>query len=232
MRNVALLAVVCCGLMALSSCGSRSAAPEEWVEEGREADAEVVDPQAVARAREIGEQMRASKVEVVQLSQFPGGLELRKTYGPSDVHVDFLGAKTDGIAEAQRAAIREFVANEKTVFQNVRAAIYEHYRTTFLPYREKLRKSMHETVTINGTSADQHKFMQELFERDFPEIKNGDELDGLVTLLATYVHRPVNGVAKIGLYFECSWDRDEGLGVRIAGTTVEAVGRGVEASPQ
>jgi hypothetical protein len=63
----------------------------------------------------------------------------------------------------------------------------------------------------------------------FPEIKTGHELDNLVVLLAIYVHCPVNGVSKIGILFQCECERDEGLGVRIAGSAVEAIGTGVVA---
>jgi hypothetical protein len=224
MRNVALAAAVCCGLMTLSSCSSKPAAPEEWVEEGGEADA---DPQALARAKALQAQILSAKVEVVQLREFPGTLSLRKMSGPVDVEVQFCGVKSDGVAETQRAAIREFVANEKTIFRSVREAIYEDYRKNYFPQRDQIRKFAGITAAANGMNAadagnDIDKFM--------PEIKRGDELDNLVTLQGIYVHRPVNGVAKIGIEFNCRWSAN--IGVRLAGTTIDAIGDVYEALPQ
>ncbi|HEV8002570.1 MAG TPA: hypothetical protein VGP63_21975 [Planctomycetaceae bacterium] len=114
------------------------------------------------------------------------------------------------------------MANEKEIFRAVREAIYRHYRENYLPHRDKLRSALEETAKINGIRPAEIERVMD----GFPEIKTGHELDSLVALLAIYVHRPVNGVSKIGILFQCRWERDEGLGVRIAGSAVEAIGTG------
>jgi hypothetical protein len=218
MRNVAILGIVCCAMVTLSSCDFNAAGPEEG--------SEVADPAEEARLEADYKDLEESKIEVVKLSEFTGGLSLGKKPGPFDAEVHLCGVRTGAVPDVQRAALREFVANEKQLFRSVRDAIYEYYRHKYLPYRGRMHEAATQTEAINGFPPGK---MQEEMERVLPDIKRGDELDELVTPLEIYVHRPVNGVAKIGMTFQCGFDKDDGLGVRLSGSTVEAVGTSVEA---
>jgi hypothetical protein len=211
MRSTAVCVLAFGGLIVFSSCDSKPRGPQEAVGEFQDSD----------KSKAVEQD---SKTEIVRLTEFPGGLELEKKPRPQgyDQEVEISGARSGGVAPSQRLALKEFVANEKQILRAVREAIYRNYREKYLPHREELRAALTETARVNGIQSD----LIEMGMKGFPEIKTGNELDSLVALLAIRVHRPVNGVAKIGILFECPWERDEGLGVRVAGSTVEAIGTG------
>ena len=221
MRNAAICVLACCGLIAFSSCASKQERPD--VEASGEDQQEDAAESAAAKAGTPG--FRPTKKDVVRLTAFPGSLELEKQLRPEDQNqeVGICVARSGKVSESQRHALKEFVANEQHIFRAVREAIYRHYRESQLPHREQLRSALRKTAIINGHSPDEweKKGMDNL-----PDLKTGNELDSRVTLLGILVHCPVHGVAKIGLLYECSWDKDNMLGVRIAGSAVEAVGEG------
>jgi hypothetical protein len=205
MRARAICVLAGCALIALSSCVSKTS-------------------KEIAKSQAAEQDFLASKTEVVRLTEFPGDLEPGKKLQPQDQNqeVEICGALSGGVSASQRLALNEFVANEKEIFRAVREAIYRHYRENYLPHRDKLRRALEETAKINGIRPEGIERVMD----GFPEIKTGHELDSLVALIAISVHRPVNGVSKIGILFQCRWERDEGLGVRIAGSAVEAIGTG------
>jgi hypothetical protein len=223
MRSAAICMLACWGLIAFSSCASKVESPER---EARDED-QNEDAAETARAKAAMENHRAAKIEVVRLSAFPGGLGLEKKLQPQDqnqkveICLARSRARSGAVSDSQRHALDEFVANEKEVFRAVRGAIYRHYRENVLLHREQLRSVLRKMAMINGIRPE----LMEKWEKDnLPEIKTGNEFDGRVGLLAIRVHCPVNGVSKIGLLYECSWDEEDLLGVRIAGSAVEEVG--------
>jgi hypothetical protein len=221
MRNAAICLLACCGLIAFSSCASKTdGLQKQALDEEQNDDAE--ETAAAKAARQ--DLLRPTKTEVVRLAAFPGGLSLEKHLQPEDQNqkVEICDPRSGGITDSQRHALKEFVANEKHIFRSVREAIYRNYREN-LPHRDQLRSVLRKTAIINGHSPEEweKKGMDEL-----PEIKRGNELDQKVALVAIIVRCPVNGVSKIGLLYQCSWDPDNDLGVRIAGSAVEEVGNG------
>jgi hypothetical protein len=225
MRSAAICILACCGLIAFSSCASK----DEISEAEARGEVQHEDAAEIARANATMEHHRAAKTEVVRLTAFPGGLEPENKLRPHDQNrkVEIWGAcsgtRSGAVSDSQRHALDQFVANEKQIFRAVREAVYRHYRENVLPHREQLRSMARETAKINGYSPE---LFDKMAMRDFPDIKTGNELDSRVALIGISVHCPVNGVSKIGILYECSWDKDELLGVRIAGSAVEAVGMG------
>jgi hypothetical protein len=214
MRIAAFCLLAGCALIAFSSCAAKTDGPDE-VARG---EVENGDPQEIAKLKDL----LAAKIEVVRLTEFPGDLELEKKLRPQDHNqeVRISGARSGGVSDSQRRALDEFVAQEKKIFRAVREAIYRNYRENYLPHRDQLRSMLTGTARINGLPPESI----ESGMRGLPELKTGNELDHLVALIAIYVHRPVKGVSKIGIQFQCPWEPDEGLGVRIAGSAVEAIG--------
>jgi hypothetical protein len=221
MRSAAICTLVCCGLIAFSSCASKVESPER---EARGED-QHEDAAEIAQAKAAMENYRPTKKEVVRLTAFPGSLELEKQLRPEDQsqEVEICVARSGEVSDSQHHALKEFVANEQQIFRAVREAIYRHYRENHLPHRELLRSALRKTAIINGHSPDE---WEKKGMDDLPDIKTGNELDRKVALLMVSVHCPVNGVSKIGLRYQCSWDPDNDLGVRIAGSAVDAVGEG------
>jgi uncharacterized protein DUF6985 len=221
MRIASICILACCALIAFSSCASKTQDAE--MEAGGEDQGESAADVAAAKA--AMQNLLPGKTEVVRLTAFPGDLELEKKLRPEDQNqkVGICDAHSGGASDSQHHALKEFVANEKQIFRAVREAIYRHYQENYLPHREQLRSMLRQTATNNGYSpAEWEKKGMD----DLPDIKTGNELDQKVTLLAISVHCPVNGVSKIGLLYQCPWERDDDLGVRLAGSVVEAVGTG------
>jgi hypothetical protein len=216
MRIAAICLLACCTLIAFSSCAAKTDSPEE----GARGEVEKGDRQEIPNLQDF----LAAKIEVVRLTEFVGGLQLEKKLQPQDQkqEIKICGARSGGVSDSQRRALNEFVAQEKKIFRAVREAIYRNYRENYLPHRDQLRSMLTGTARINGLPPESI----ESGMRGLPELKTGTELDDLVALIVIYVHRPVNGVSKIGIEFQCPWEPDEGLGVRIAGSAVEAIGTG------
>jgi hypothetical protein len=225
MRTAAIWVLAGCVLIACSSCDADARNAERRMRAEVD-DVEHEDAADLANVKAVVQDMQDAKTEVVRLTEFPGGLELEKKLRPEDqkLEVEIYGARTRGVSGPQRHALDEFVANEKQIFRAVREAIYRQYREKYLPHREQMRSMLRQTASLNGYSPER---MEKMGMDEFPEIKTGNELDHLVTLLSISVHRPVNGISKIGIFYQSHLEWDEGLGVRIAGTAVEAIGTGV-----
>jgi hypothetical protein len=222
MRIAAICLLACCGLIAFSSCASKTdGLQKQALDEEHNDDAE----ETAAEKAATQDLLRPTKTEVVRLAAFPGGLSLEKNLQPEDQNqkVEICDPRSGGISDSQRHALKEFVANEKQIFRAAHEAIYRRYRENHLPHREQLRSILRKTAIINGHSPEE---WEKKGMDDLPQVKRGNELDQKVALVAIIVHCPVNGVSKIGLLYQCAWDPDNDLGVRIADSAVEEVGNG------
>ena len=59
----------------------------------------------------------------------------------------------------------------------------------------------------------------------FPEITDINKINEMITLSSVYIHDPeTRGRGSIGLLFECTWEKEEGMGICMQGYEVEKIG--------
>lgn len=135
----------------------------------------------------------------VKLAQFSklGGTETQ----PKDrFRVAYEG---DEIAPAQSAALRDFLDHEEAVFEIATRAVFRYYSEAVYPVLEDVL----EAAWLP------------------PKAKTAEDVVPLIQLASMLVHEPrEDGSVPIGLSLYCDWDPEHGLGVRVVGCRVEAVG--------
>ena len=110
------------------------------------------------------------------------------------------GSEEDKILETQRQAFLDL--KKEQLKKDIEKAIYEYYLSICEEYREMWEDE-----------ADEHA----------PLIKNISEMGKLINPIEIVVQR-VNGIREVGIVFECSWDIDSGVGVRIENEKIIEVG--------
>ena len=59
----------------------------------------------------------------------------------------------------------------------------------------------------------------------YPDIKDMKEINDVITLKTVVIHDPERYCKdSIGLVFDCPWDEEEGMGIRMTGLKVEIIG--------
>lgn len=160
-----------------------------------------------------------AKIDVRQLRYLHGSLGSAKPKEEASVAIQIYGAKTNGIADEQATAITNLVENERAIHQAVRSAVYEHYEQTYPAWKEGLALG---AAMFGG--ADE-------IDKILPKVTKGDELDSLITFTTIYVHPPRDGESCIGLDLHIPCDEENGLGLRIQGDEIIAIGTAHEAFP-
>ena len=160
-----------------------------------------------------------SKIVVHELSYFHGKLGDGALKESSAVAIEVCDALNAGITESQNSAIDELIRNEGSVMATVRNAIYQYYEEAYPDYK----RGMDMGVKIWG-GADQVKKM-------LPEIMEGDEIDGLVTIDTISIHPPIGDDVMIGIDFTVEWDEEHGMGLRMLDGEIEAIGTAHESYP-
>jgi hypothetical protein len=110
------------------------------------------------------------------------------------------------ITEEQTLALKLLVENEKLIFQSVVNEVFEYYTKTIYPLLQEA-----------GLCTEEH-------EENFPTLDEPSEIVPYIELVSVQLYEPRdNGDVPIGLMFECSWDEEHGVGVRLNSTSVEKV---------
>lgn len=114
------------------------------------------------------------------------------------------GKEDADFSPIQRDAYTNFITNMDEIMATVELSILEYYEENVEEYRDMAGEA----------EAD----------RTAPEISTIEELGNLVIPTQLIVRRVrKNGVRRIGLVFDCTWDIDNGVGVRIEDEKVEEV---------
>ena len=108
------------------------------------------------------------------------------------------------ISDKQRQAVERLIADEEQLYAQARTAVFQYYTEHIYPLL---------STSIGA--------MDELW----PACRTIEEVMRLVKLGGLIVHEPrADGAVPIGLRFECSWDEEHAMGLRVVGSTIEAVG--------
>ncbi|AQY50655.1 hypothetical protein PWEIH_03451 [Listeria weihenstephanensis FSL R9-0317] len=114
------------------------------------------------------------------------------------------GEEDANFSPIQRDAYTNFITNMDEIMATVELSILEYYEENVEEYRDMAGEA----------EAD----------RTAPEISTIEELGNLVIPTQLIVRRVrKNGVRRIGLVCDCTWDIDNGVGVRIEDEKVEEV---------
>ena len=136
---------------------------------------------------------------VVSLKSFPR-FGRRACKGRARYDVEYTGAT---VSDQQRQAVDRFVRDEEPLYEQAKLAVFRYYSETIYPMTSQIGR----------------------YDDLWPSCQTVEEVMRLVKLSSLMVHEPrEDGAVVIGLRFHCSWDVEHGLGLRAAGSTIEAVG--------
>lgn len=161
-------------------------------------------------AGEEGYIEKASKGERLELSGSPYHIELSRFAKQDDTegtkkqfNVEYDG---DEIAEEQTLAIKRLAENEELIFEQVINEVFEYYTKAVYPVLQNAGLCTEENEEI------------------FPCLDEPSETARYIELGSVKVlEARENGDVPIVLMFECTWDPEHGMGVRLNGTSVEKV---------
>jgi hypothetical protein len=111
------------------------------------------------------------------------------------------------IVEMQIKAVDDLARNEELLFDKVKNAVFRYYTQDIYPI-----------VQDSGLAIEDIKQL-------YPQAATAEDIVPLVQFGSILVHEPrSDGTVPVGLRFDCDWDVEHGLGVRIAGLDIETVG--------
>ncbi|WP_376701487.1 DUF6985 domain-containing protein [Listeria booriae] len=114
------------------------------------------------------------------------------------------GEEDASFSPIQREAYTNFMSNMDEIMDAVELGIFEYYEDNYEEYRDMAGEVEADKIA--------------------PEISTIEELDNLVIPTQLIVRRVrKNGVRRIGLVCDCTWDIDNGVGVRIENEKIEEV---------
>lgn len=114
------------------------------------------------------------------------------------------GEEDANFSPIQREAYINFMSNMDEIMDAVELGIFEYYEDNYEEYRDMAGEVEADKIA--------------------PEISTIKELGNLVIPTQLIIRRVrKNGVRRIGLVSDCTWDTDNGVGVRIENEKVEEV---------
>lgn len=115
----------------------------------------------------------------------------------------------EGPSDAQAEAYRYFIENEATVGDAVITALLRDYQERW----EERRGQM------------EPYWPEDELDAALPKLASSGGLRNLIRLERVEIHEAEeDGCAYVGLAFECSWDEDHGIGVRLCRDQVVEIG--------
>lgn len=119
-----------------------------------------------------------------------------------EIGIGIEGEEEDGITELQKDTYINFMKNETEIIENVCNEIMKYYKHMCQYEPEKIDPN------VIGK---------------LPEVKNILELKALITPIKLCIPE-LDGDREISILFDCLWDFDMGLGVKIINEAVTKVG--------
>ncbi|WP_375379784.1 DUF6985 domain-containing protein [Listeria booriae] len=114
------------------------------------------------------------------------------------------GEEDANFSPIQREAYTNFMSNMDEIMDAVELGIFECYEDNYEEYRDMAGEVEADKIA--------------------PKISTIEELDNVVIPTQLIVRRVrKNGVRRIGLVCDCTWDIDNGVGVRIENEKIEEV---------
>lgn len=134
------------------------------------------------------------------------GQQTIKIFGKEhNVILSIDGNEVGEFQDAQKEAYTNLVHDMESIMAKAEAALFDYYQEVYMEYREM----------VGDDEAD----------KIAPSIEKMDELSDLVEPTQLIIRRVrKNGVRRVGLLFECTWEEEHGLGVKIENEEVVEVG--------
>ncbi len=119
-----------------------------------------------------------------------------------EVMIVVAGDEDEGLEEGQREAYKLFMCKWSDIQMNVASSIFDYY--------QKRREDLGYNIEKNES---------------YPEISTIQEMLNNIILDSIKVHyADIFGGRSIGLSFDCTWNKEDGLGVRLCDEQVIEVG--------
>jgi hypothetical protein len=135
-------------------------------------------------------------------------------YYNTEVRVIFRDAAIE-ISDCQKNSFDDFVLRQKEISEEIMESIFEYYKEAYPDY------------LIGWSSYGTEGRMGEIIEENLPKPESASVIKSKIQPLSIYFPNESeceNGY--FGIYFDCTWDINNSLGVRIKKWKVERVGNG------
>ncbi|MCL1895896.1 MAG: hypothetical protein FWG03_05050 [Clostridiales bacterium] len=124
------------------------------------------------------------------------------------ITLDIYGDGDDEISQGQREAFRRFKADEERIVKESEERIFEYYLEIFEDYRDMYLEDS-----------------EELADENAPRISSAEELLELIEPASLLIRGDFeDGIRRLGILCECTWEPEHGLGVSIENEEVAEVG--------
>ncbi|MGK4568153.1 DUF6985 domain-containing protein [Flavobacterium sp. 3HN19-14] len=128
-----------------------------------------------------------------------------------DIDVIFWKSKGE-ISEKQKENLLEFVKREKELSEKIKLAIFEYYKSVYNDYRK-------------GIDLANMEITKEQLEEILPTPTTPEMLFKSYEIATIHIQDDKNcKFGTIGLEFDCDWDIENGLGVKIENWEIKEVG--------
>ncbi|MEY8747008.1 DUF6985 domain-containing protein [Paenibacillus tundrae] len=134
------------------------------------------------------------------------GQQKIKMFGKNKIIILSIDGNEEGeFHDAQKEAYTNLIENMDDIMTNVEEAIFDYYQEVYMDYREMVGEEEADKIA--------------------PIIENKEELDHLIEPTQLIIRRVLkNGVRRIGLLFNCTWEIEHGLAVKIEDEEIVEVG--------
>ncbi|OZQ57728.1 DUF6985 domain-containing protein [Paenibacillus taichungensis] len=134
------------------------------------------------------------------------GQQKMKIFGKEKVIILSIDGNEEGeFHDVQKEAYTNLVENIDDIITKVEEAIFDYYQEVYKDYREMVGEDESDNIA--------------------PIIENKEELGHLVEPTQLIIRRVrKNGVRRIGLLFNCTWEIEHGLAVKIEDEKIVEVG--------
>jgi hypothetical protein len=134
------------------------------------------------------------------------GQQKIKMFGKDKVIILSVDGNEEGeFHDAQKEAYTNLIGNMDDIMTKVEEAIFDYYQEVYMDYREMVGEEEADKIA--------------------PIIENKEELDHLIEPTQLIIRRVrKNGVRRIGLLFNCTWEIEHGLAVKIEDEEIVEVG--------
>lgn len=134
------------------------------------------------------------------------GKQKVKIFGQERIVILSIDGNEEGEFQgAQKEAYINFVGNMENMIMKIEDAIFDYYQESYVEYRDMVE--------------------EDVADKSAPIIENKEEMGKLVEPTQLIIRRVrKNGIRRIGLLFNCTWEIEHGLAVKIEDEEIVDVG--------
>lgn len=131
------------------------------------------------------------------------GKVIIKLYGLEyNINLNIDGEEDEMISEIQRDSFVQYFKNEDDISKQIEKAVFEYYKSIYMFKREKNDKNILKKI---------------------PKVTNSEEMVNLIKPINFGIPETDNE-REIDILFNCTWDFDLGMGIRIVNEKVVKIG--------